>query len=196
MSVAHEPQELLRILSRAKRVSPDHPAVVSKFETHAREFEIDAVADQGKIVCWAMSEHIENAGTHSGDATLVVHDLLHGEEVMRLAHRHHVLRSALIQVNGGRVDSELDRAEHRVLHLADCLFVRGVCRPTPLKARRRACQDQPCDSRAPQRATVPKRTTNSNPILFIGPPIPSRSHAHTRGTRRGAHTTCHPSHSK
>ena len=72
MSVAHEPQELLRILSRAKRVSPDHPAVVSKFETHAREFEIDAVADQGKMVCWAMSEHIENAGTHSGDATLVL----------------------------------------------------------------------------------------------------------------------------
>ncbi len=72
MSVAHEPQELLRILGRAKRISPDHPAVVSKFETHAREFEIDAVADQGKIVVWAMTEHIENAGTHSGDATLVL----------------------------------------------------------------------------------------------------------------------------
>jgi carbamoyl-phosphate synthase large subunit len=72
MSVAHEPVELRGILGRAKRVSPDHPVVVSKFETHAREFEIDAVADQGKLVVWAISEHIENAGVHSGDATLVL----------------------------------------------------------------------------------------------------------------------------
>src|SRR5690606_19424751 len=60
MSVAHEPVQLRLILSRAKRVSPDHPVVVSKFETHAREFEIDAVADQGELVVWAISEHIEN----------------------------------------------------------------------------------------------------------------------------------------
>jgi carbamoyl-phosphate synthase large subunit len=46
--------------------------VVSKFETHAREFEIDAVADRGEIVLWAISEHIEDAGVHSGDATLVL----------------------------------------------------------------------------------------------------------------------------
>ncbi len=72
MSVAHEPVELRSILGRAKRVSPDHPVVVSKFETHAREFEIDAVADKGKLVVWAISEHIENAGVHSGDATLVL----------------------------------------------------------------------------------------------------------------------------
>ncbi|HEX7116994.1 MAG TPA: carbamoyl-phosphate synthase (glutamine-hydrolyzing) large subunit [Steroidobacter sp.] len=72
MSVAQEPVQLRLILSRAKRVSPDHPVVVSKFETHAREFEIDAVADQGELVVWAISEHIENAGVHSGDATLVL----------------------------------------------------------------------------------------------------------------------------
>src|SRR5690606_10212582 len=53
-------------------ISPEHPVVMSKFETHAREFEIDAVADRGKLVVWAISEHIENAGIHSGDATLVV----------------------------------------------------------------------------------------------------------------------------
>ena len=46
--------------------------VVSKFETHAREIEIDAVADDGEIVLWAISEHVENAGVHSGDATLVL----------------------------------------------------------------------------------------------------------------------------
>ena len=46
--------------------------VVSKFETHAREIEIDAVADHGELVLWAISEHIEDAGVHSGDATLVL----------------------------------------------------------------------------------------------------------------------------
>jgi carbamoyl-phosphate synthase large subunit len=72
MSVAHEPNELARILARAKAVSPQYPVVVSKFETHAREVEIDAVADRGEIVLWAISEHVENAGVHSGDATLVL----------------------------------------------------------------------------------------------------------------------------
>jgi carbamoyl-phosphate synthase large subunit len=72
MSIAHEPNELRRILARAKRVSPDHPVVVSKFETRAREIEIDAVADRGELVLWAISEHVEDAGVHSGDATLVL----------------------------------------------------------------------------------------------------------------------------
>jgi carbamoyl-phosphate synthase large subunit len=72
MSVAHEPQELLRILERAKRVSAEHPVVISKFETHAREIEIDAVAQRGKLVLWAICEHVENAGVHSGDATLIL----------------------------------------------------------------------------------------------------------------------------
>ncbi len=72
MSVAHEPRELARILARAHDVSSEHPVVVSAFETHAREVEIDAVADRGEIVLWAISEHIEDAGVHSGDATLVL----------------------------------------------------------------------------------------------------------------------------
>ncbi len=72
MSVAHEPRELARILARAHDVSSEHPVVVSAFETHAREVEIDAVADRGEIVLWAISENIEDAGVHSGDATLVL----------------------------------------------------------------------------------------------------------------------------
>ncbi len=72
MSVAHEGHELQRIFERAKEVSRNHPVVVSKFEVHAREVEIDAVADHGKVVLWAISEHIEDAGVHSGDATLVL----------------------------------------------------------------------------------------------------------------------------
>ena len=72
MSVAHETNELQRILERAAIVSPEYPVVVSKFESHAREVEIDAVADNGELVLWAISEHIEDAGVHSGDATLVL----------------------------------------------------------------------------------------------------------------------------
>ncbi|MEM7222522.1 MAG: carbamoyl-phosphate synthase (glutamine-hydrolyzing) large subunit [Pseudomonadota bacterium] len=72
MSVAKEPRELARILGRALGVSREHPVVVSKFEAHAREVEIDAVADDGRLVLWAISEHVENAGVHSGDATLVL----------------------------------------------------------------------------------------------------------------------------
>ncbi|MFO0762334.1 MAG: carbamoyl-phosphate synthase (glutamine-hydrolyzing) large subunit [Byssovorax sp.] len=72
MSVAHEPNELNSILARAKAISPEYPVVISKFETHAREIEIDAVADQGELVLQAISEHVEDAGVHSGDATLVL----------------------------------------------------------------------------------------------------------------------------
>ena len=72
MAVAHEPTELQRILARALEVSREHPVVVSKFELHAREIEIDAVADRGELVLWAISEHVEDAGVHSGDATLVL----------------------------------------------------------------------------------------------------------------------------
>ena len=72
MAVAHETNELHRILARASEISPEHPVVVSKFETHAREIEIDAVADRGELVLWAICEHIEDAGVHSGDATLVL----------------------------------------------------------------------------------------------------------------------------
>ena len=72
MAVAHEANELQRILAQASEVSPEHPVVVSKFETHSREIEIDAVADHGELVLWAISEHVEDAGVHSGDATLVL----------------------------------------------------------------------------------------------------------------------------
>jgi carbamoyl-phosphate synthase large subunit len=72
MTVAHDPKHLTNFLTRAADVSPDHPVVISKFETNSKELEIDAVADEGEIVLWAVSEHVENAGVHSGDATLVL----------------------------------------------------------------------------------------------------------------------------
>ena len=72
MSVAHDPAQLDRILERARAVNAEHPVVVTKFETGAREIEIDAVADDGKIALWAICEHVEDAGVHSGDATLML----------------------------------------------------------------------------------------------------------------------------
>jgi carbamoyl-phosphate synthase large subunit len=72
MGVASSDAELVRFLGRATHVSPRHPVVISKFLENARELEMDAVACHGEIVCSAVSEHVENAGVHSGDATLVL----------------------------------------------------------------------------------------------------------------------------
>jgi carbamoyl-phosphate synthase large subunit len=72
MGVASNDAELERFLRRATRVSPLHPVVISKFLENARELELDAVACHGELVVSAVSEHVENAGVHSGDATLVL----------------------------------------------------------------------------------------------------------------------------
>jgi len=72
MGVASNDAELQRFLARATRVSPLHPVVISKFLENARELEFDAVACDGEVVVSAVSEHVENAGVHSGDATLVL----------------------------------------------------------------------------------------------------------------------------
>jgi carbamoyl-phosphate synthase large subunit len=72
MTVAHEREHLRNYLTRAAEVSPEHPVVITKFELNSKEIEIDAVACEGEIVLWSMSEHVENAGVHSGDATLVL----------------------------------------------------------------------------------------------------------------------------
>jgi len=72
MGVASNDAELASFLSRATRVSPLHPVVVSKFLENARELEFDAVANGGEVIVSAVSEHVENAGVHSGDATLVL----------------------------------------------------------------------------------------------------------------------------
>jgi len=71
MAVATSDAELTKYLKVAAKVSPEYPTVISKFLENAKEIEFDAVADNGEIVAYAISEHVENAGVHSGDATLV-----------------------------------------------------------------------------------------------------------------------------
>ena len=73
MNVAHNNADLETYLNQAEsvRLSKEHPVVISKFIMDAKEIDVDAVAKEGTVICMAVSEHIENAGVHSGDATLV-----------------------------------------------------------------------------------------------------------------------------
>uniref|UniRef100_A0A8C0LJD8 Carbamoyl-phosphate synthetase 2, aspartate transcarbamylase, and dihydroorotase n=1 Tax=Canis lupus dingo TaxID=286419 RepID=A0A8C0LJD8_CANLU len=71
MNVAYTDGDLERFLSSAAAVSKEHPVVISKFIQEAKEIDVDAVARDGVVAAIAISEHVENAGVHSGDATLV-----------------------------------------------------------------------------------------------------------------------------
>lgn len=72
MAVATDNSELVKYFKKAVKISPEYPVVISKFIENAKEFEFDGVAKEGEILCYAISEHVENAGVHSGDATLVL----------------------------------------------------------------------------------------------------------------------------
>ncbi|MBS3158081.1 ATP-grasp domain-containing protein, partial [Candidatus Woesearchaeota archaeon] len=71
MNVAFNDDELAAFLEQATEVSKEYPVVISKFILNAKEIEIDAVAKNGEIVIYAITEHVENAGVHSGDASMV-----------------------------------------------------------------------------------------------------------------------------
>jgi carbamoyl-phosphate synthase/aspartate carbamoyltransferase len=72
MNVANNDKELDDYLTMAADVNPEHPVVITKFVLGAKEVELDGVANRGTLINWAISEHIENAGVHSGDATLIL----------------------------------------------------------------------------------------------------------------------------
>ncbi|MEK7613792.1 MAG: carbamoyl-phosphate synthase (glutamine-hydrolyzing) large subunit [Patescibacteria group bacterium] len=72
MNIALHEGQLIKFLERASVVSSEHPVVISKFIENVREIEIDGVAQRGNLNIYAISEHVENAGTHSGDATIVL----------------------------------------------------------------------------------------------------------------------------
>ncbi|WP_132324443.1 carbamoyl-phosphate synthase (glutamine-hydrolyzing) large subunit [Pseudobacteriovorax antillogorgiicola] len=72
MNVAYDADSLNSCLAEAVDLSPDHPVVISEFVEGAREIELDGVAKEGEILTAIVSEHVENAGVHSGDATMVV----------------------------------------------------------------------------------------------------------------------------
>ncbi|RPD57799.1 carbamoyl-phosphate synthase [Lentinus tigrinus ALCF2SS1-7] len=85
MNVVYEEHALEYNLSAAASVSPLHPVVITKFIDNAQEIDVDAVAYQGRLLLHAVSEHVENAGVHSGDATLVLPPFsLTDDEMVRL----------------------------------------------------------------------------------------------------------------
>ena len=87
MRVAPNRATLENYLAKAARISVEAPVVVSKFEIGAKEIEIDAVAYKGELVIYAIAEHVENAGVHSGDATIVLPpQKLYLETIRRIRH--------------------------------------------------------------------------------------------------------------
>ncbi|MBN2489784.1 MAG: ATP-grasp domain-containing protein, partial [Planctomycetes bacterium] len=100
MAVAENAQSLHRVLRRAAGVSPEHPTVLTKFITGAKEIEVDAVADDGELVVYAIAEHVENAGVHSGDATLVLPPQRTYLETTRRARRIAVKLARELHING------------------------------------------------------------------------------------------------
>lgn len=72
MAVVYSGTDLLSYIANAARVGTDAPVVISKFEENAKEIEFDGVAEDGKLLAYAIGEHIEHAGVHSGDATIVL----------------------------------------------------------------------------------------------------------------------------
>lgn len=100
MNVCSNADELKRFLQLAANVSEDHPVVVSKFIENAKEIEMDAVARNGEILAYAISEHIEFAGVHSGDATIQFPpQKLYVETVRRIKRVSRQIASAL-HING------------------------------------------------------------------------------------------------
>ena len=91
MNVAYSAEELRGYLTGAAEVSGDHPVVVSKFIENGREIDVDAVAQNGKVLIFTISEHVENAGVHSGDATLMLPpqtiEAAALEEVVKITHK-------------------------------------------------------------------------------------------------------------
>lgn len=72
MNTVYSKDDLASYLTQAVDVSPDYPVVITKYIENAKEIEMDAVAKDGKMIMHVVSEHVENAGVHSGDATLIV----------------------------------------------------------------------------------------------------------------------------
>ncbi|MCP4676170.1 MAG: carbamoyl-phosphate synthase (glutamine-hydrolyzing) large subunit [Deltaproteobacteria bacterium] len=100
MAVASNDAELEVYLGKAVDISPDHPVVISKFVENAKEIDVDAVARDGDLVCWAVSEHVENAGVHSGDATLVLPPQRTYLETMRRIRKITIQVAQSLSING------------------------------------------------------------------------------------------------
>lgn len=100
MKVVYKETDLDQAMQEAYLASPHHPVVISKFLESAREFEVDGVAREGQILIEAVIEHIENAGTHSGDATLVLPPQTLSPEIIQHAKKLAQQISSVLAITG------------------------------------------------------------------------------------------------
>eukprot|EP00455_Lapot_gusevi_P002905 TRINITY_DN1119_c0_g1_i4.p1 TRINITY_DN1119_c0_g1~~TRINITY_DN1119_c0_g1_i4.p1 ORF type:complete len:1506 (-),score=632.79 TRINITY_DN1119_c0_g1_i4:111-4553(-) len=100
MNVAYNEEDLLNYVNQATQISGDFPVVVSKFILNAKEIEVDAVALRGKLLNYAISEHVENAGVHSGDATLMLPAQKLYIETVKRVKRITIQIAELLQITG------------------------------------------------------------------------------------------------
>lgn len=99
MKVVYNDHDLEIYLKVASSVSKEHPVVISKFILDAKEIDIDAVAKDGEVLCLAVSSHVENAGVHSGDASLITPPCINNETMVKIKQIVSAIGSAL-NVNG------------------------------------------------------------------------------------------------
>lgn len=99
MKVVYNDKDLEVYLKVASAVSKEYPVVISKFILDAKEIDIDAVAKDGEILCLAISSHVENAGVHSGDASLITPPVINNETSSKIKRIVQAIGSAL-NVNG------------------------------------------------------------------------------------------------
>jgi carbamoyl-phosphate synthase large subunit len=151
MAVASTDEELKAFLGKAVDVSPDHPVVVSKFIENAKEIDVDAVARDGQLICWAVSEHVENAGVHSGDATLVLPPQRTYLETMRQIRRVTTEVAQSLSINGP-FNIQFLAKQNRVMVIECNLrasrsfpFVSKVLRRNFVDAATRVMMGRPCD---------------------------------------------------
>lgn len=100
MNVVHSDDDLKTYLNNASDVSKDHPVVISKFLLESKEIDVDAVACEGVVLCMAVCEHVENAGVHSGDATLVTPPQDINQETLTKIEKITVAIAACLEVTG------------------------------------------------------------------------------------------------
>ncbi len=152
MSVASNDTELVAFLERAARVSEQYPVVMSKFIEQAKELEMDAVARHGELVVWAISEHVENAGVHSGDATLVLPPQRTYLETMRRIKKVTERIARTLKITGPfniqflAKDNDIQVIECNVRASRSFPFVSKILRVNFIDRATRVLMDQPVDA--------------------------------------------------
>src|SRR5436189_4053228 len=100
MNVAFDEKQLTEYIEEAARISKDHPVVISKFLSGAREVEVDGVCDGKNVFIGAIVEHVENAGVHSGDATMSIPTLTIGEATRQRIVKYSELIARAVLIKG------------------------------------------------------------------------------------------------